>query len=278
MFKYKVYISYPDEDKNYAMWFKGIFEVNGIEAVVPDYFQYDITKMSEQMQSAHKVLIICSRNMKATGFQSKEAEEAFKTKKDKIISVSVEKCNIEGQYNYYFTAAERFEVYKEKAKVLQSIIGYIKADESSPNPLFVNGQLKYDVSLLSEEHIDDLLKGNTPSTGIRSLFSPFMRMYSGNETVNYALKCYTWVFGAIFGVVAFCWLVNMFDMFFHFRTEILFRNLMCIAVFPVLFLLWNLSYFPAVYIAKLRIKRKPGIVAAVFLSLWLFYLLIELIW
>ena len=278
MFKYKVYISYPEENKNYAKWLKGVFEINGIEAIVPDYSGYDIMKMSEQIQKADKVLIICSRNMTVSGIQSKETEEAFTTKKDKIISVLVEKCNIEGQYNYYFTAAKRFEIYKEKAKVLQSIIGYIKSDENVENPLFEKGQLKYDVSLLSEEDIDNLLKGNASSKGIRNFFSPFFRMYSRNETVNYALKCYSWIFGMISGVVAFFGLINMFDTFNGSKNDVLVRIFLYILVFIVLFMLWNLSYFPAVYMAKLRIKSKPGIVAAVILSLWLLNLLIELIW
>ena len=156
MEKKKVFISYSQDDVTYAKWLCGILELNGITTILPDHNNYDIEETMSMLGDCDAFVSLYSKNIKQSDNQSKETEFAFNSQKP-FFFLMLNKCELEGQYNYYLSRGERFDIYKNKAKMLRLLIGRIKnTDDSDYRKNKLESQ---HIELLNEDDIDFILSG-----------------------------------------------------------------------------------------------------------------------
>jgi len=270
----KVFVSYSVEDITYAKWLGNVLRTNGINVVLSDYTDYEISKAIADIDEADAFVALYSSKTKQIDNQSKETEHAFKTKK-RIFSVIADKCTIEGQYNYYLSQGERFEIYKNKSKALRLLIGQIKQES-------VYGDIKiknYHLDLLDEDDIDFIISGQKKKKKFPAQFSPFSRLYSKHPTVNFALKCFSAMCAIPLVMCLFVFIGNIYAFLTMLILEEDVSDIesMFFSVIGALGVLgiWNLAYFPSVFIAKLGVKSKFLTVVLSILTLYVATMFIE---
>lgn len=268
-----IYISSCEQDIKYAKWIAAILEVNGFSTTLPNYSRYDIEQATALLDSSDAVLILCSSKMKASDYQSKETDHAFNQGKP-LISILIDKCDIDDQYNYYLSGCRRFELYKNRAKIMRLLVAEIKkATQNEENSYQEYKVSKYNVDLLSESDIDKILSEDGKQISFFARISPFSRLYTVNPTVKFALKCYTFIFTPIFALVFLASIANIIDSIkyptLHNLKSGIPYVLILIFSIPLGLILWNASYYPSLLIAKLKIKNRFLIILSVMISLWI---------
>ena len=255
MEKKTIYISFPVEDAKTAMWISAILEVNGFLTVIPDYSQYEIEKAGATIDECDAVLILCSSNTMEVDFQSKEADHAFNARKP-LISVIIDRGYLEEHLSYYFSGRPGFEIYKNRAKGMKLLIEELKRKVKDNEAGYCESKIaKLHIDLLEESDIEYIVSGNDKKR--RFCISPFMRLYAKNPAVRFALKCYTAFFGWFFILLLLSTVLNG-----TFGSVLLF-----LGGSAGMFILWHLSYYASVFIAKLKIKNRFLIILMVFISL-----------
>ena len=269
MEKKKVFISYSQDDVTYAKWLCGILEINDIVAVLPDRNNYDIEETMSILDDCDAFVSLYSKNIKQSDNQSKETEFAFNTQKP-FFFLMLNRCELEGQYNYYLSRGERFDMYKNKAKTLRLLIGRIKNTDISD---YRKNKLdSHHIELLDEEDIDFILSGQKKKKTFWQKISPFSRICSKHPIVNFALKCYSIILGIPFVVFTGSLLLGIYGVFTGLLLGESFVELNKLFVMMladvILILVWNLTYYPSIIIAKSGIKNKLLISVIVFLSVF----------
>ena len=251
MEKRNAFISYSEEKVAYAKWLAKIFEVNGLTVYLSDN---NAEINTDKIDSADAFVLIYSADAKKRDIRSTETEYAVNQNK-KIFTVITERCSVDGQYSYYLSGQERFEIYKNRGKNLRLLVGQIRRLENMDPDEYVGYKpVSYDVSLLSEEDIDRLLSEEKKKTPFYKWLTPFSRLYVTNPTVRTALKYYTVLLCALFVLV----LISAMT-----ESDPDVALLVSAAVFVILFIFWHCSYYASVLIAKLKIKNKRGIILAI---------------
>ena len=129
-----VFISYSTKDHNQADTVRSILEKNGIKCWmaprdIPTGSNYT-KEIPIAIRGCQVFVLILSRNSQNSHWVLKELDSAVNCGKV-ILPFMLENCQLNDEFNFLLTGAQRYEAYQKKADTLQSLITRIRAITNS---------------------------------------------------------------------------------------------------------------------------------------------------